>query len=133
MEFGEKELQAIRVDFEEAMKAVEAKHNVKIDLGNMSYTRGSNASAKLTIEAIDEEGVVQSKARLCYLRQGRVYGLKPEWIDQEFTAQNQTFRIDGLASRRRKMPVEVTDVNTGGTYNFPVATIIREMEKLSTS
>ena len=120
------ELDLFRKDFESGIKALEEKYNVKVDVGAFSYNReGTNFSCKLTTANVTEEtkGLTapQIKQRAAYQESAVLYGLKPEWLDQEFVSQGQKFKIIGLNRRASKRPVSCT--SQGKEYGFPTNSI----------
>jgi hypothetical protein len=120
------ELDLFRKELEATLKPLEEKYNVKLDLGGFSYNReGTTFSSKMTAANVTEEtkglSAPQIKQRAAFIERAVLYGLKPEWLDQEFQGQGQTFKIIGLNTRASKRPVSCT--SQGKEYGFPTDSI----------
>jgi hypothetical protein len=120
------ELDLFRKELEEALKPIEEKHSVALDVGAFSYNReGTSFTCKLTTANVTAEtkdlSATQIKQRAAYKESAVLYGLKPEWLDQEFEGQGQTFKIIGLNRRASKRPVSCT--SQGKEYGFPTESI----------
>jgi hypothetical protein len=56
------------------------------------------------------------------------YGLEPSDFGAEFTTgTGRTYRITGIAPRRRKYPISAEEVKTGKGYKFPALTVSRAL------
>jgi hypothetical protein len=118
-QFTNANLDLLREKVEGALAAVGEKHNVKFDLGRITYSpTDSTASAKLRFEAKTAEGKPIDRARLAWAEHCHRFNLKPEWLDQTFTAQERTYKITGLNPKRPRLPVEIT--SDGKTIACPV-------------
>lgn len=98
------------------------KFGVKISTGSASFSP-ANATMKLEIATISTDGVVESKERTAFIREARLYGLNPEWIDKEFTmlGSQQVCKVIGLNTRCHKSPV-ICDSN-GKRYKVSASTV----------
>ena len=79
----------------------------------------------LTLSVKDEAGVAQEPTRTAFSALASLYNLRPEWLDQTFDYRGRRFKVLGLNSRARKMPVIAKDVVSGRSYKFHPATVRR--------
>ncbi len=84
---------------------------LKQEAGRFSDT---SFTVKFTFQCVAEDGVPTEFARLAPM-----YGLTAEDFGREFTTYNGTYRITGIAPRRRKYPISAECVRTGKGYKFP--------------
>ena len=116
-------LQTFRVDFAEAVAALETQYHCKIALGNITYDAQSFRS-KLEVVMQNEDGVVETKERIDYKSHCHLIDLKPEWLDRSFIANGKTWTVVGLKPRATKRPVVVESAE-GGQYVFRAVDVIR--------
>jgi len=115
-----------RVDFAEAMKAVEEKHGLKIGIGNISYN-ATQFTSKITVVESDgtDRSVEDIKYEDAYKKSCQLFGLELEWLGAEFEGQGKSFKVIGLNTRASKRPVVCSCA--GQQYVFPADTIIRKL------
>ena len=116
-------LQTFRVDFTEAVKALEKQYHCKIALGNITYDAQSFRS-KLEVVMQDEDGVVETRERIDYKSHCRPFDLQPDWLDRSFIANGKTWTVVGLKPRATKRPV-VVQAADGKEYVFRAVDVIR--------
>lgn len=113
------ELKAMKADMILALKEVEKKHDVKIDLGNIVYDDFSfTVKTKVTKnEARTEEGEKLLFEKSCYF-----YGLKPNDYLYQFDAnvkgKRQKFEVIGFELSRSKFPIKARNTSTGDVMLF---------------
>jgi hypothetical protein len=56
-----------------------------------------------------EQAKQREEDRANYKRLASLFGLKPEWLDQQFTFKTRTMTVVGLAPNRRRFPVVAAD------------------------
>ena len=108
----------------------EKKYNVKVQLGNASYS-DSNATFKLEVSDVNADGSVLSKDAEAFQKQAKFFGLEPEDLGSTFKQNGQEFTICGLKPRSHKYPVLAKN-GKGQTYKFG-ADIVKMYLKLSAS
>lgn len=105
-----------RKDLKEALKAVEAKHDINLKIGSISYSPdGTGFTSKFTAvnTTVNGKNVAQIKFdRVCDL-----YGFKSSDFNREFTVRGQRLKLVGFNSRAPKNCCKIEDVNTGASYS----------------
>lgn len=113
-------LRTIRTDAEAALLDVAAKHGVQLTVGSGSFARdGSNASLKLEIAGIADDGQVMTKEATDFKRLASSFGLTPEDLGMTFTFNGKEFRLLGCNPRNYKNPIIAENVKNGKTYKMP--------------
>ncbi len=119
MTFNKANLNTIRADITAALKAVEKKHGVSFDLGNIRYS-DSNFRAKLECNsAADASGNTVNIDKANFERQAFLFDIAKDAFGKTFKSNGRTFTITGINSRAKKYPVNAVAAN-GDTYKFPV-------------
>jgi hypothetical protein len=120
-QFTNANLDLLREKVEAALAVVGEKYNVKFDLGRITYSpTDSTASAKLKFEAKTADGKQADHARLDWDKYSKIFGLKPEWIDQTFRSkEGDNYKITGLNPKKRRFPVETIRVSDGKIFGWP--------------
>lgn len=95
-------LDLIRVDLKAALEAVGQKHGVQLQLGRGSYTQ-LNATLKLEINAIGEDGVVTKEAG-DLKRYANMLGLTNEHLTQVFKLGNESYVLSGYRAKASAKP-----------------------------
>jgi len=125
MEITPGNLRHFRVEFVEAMVALEEKYGLKIELGNITYDN-NEFRGRLTCSDTSNLEKGQSprdkKLEEDYKNHCQVFGLKPEWLGQTFISNGEKMTIVGLKTRASKRPVVVNNENGGG-YVFPADSV----------
>jgi hypothetical protein len=112
-------LRTIRVDAEAALLDVAAKHGVQLTFGNGSFARdGSNASLKLEIAGITDNGDVLTKEATDFKRYASSFGLTPEDLGTTFTHNGKQFKLLGCNPRNHKYPIIAQNVKNGKRYKL---------------
>tara|TARA_Y100000310_G_scaffold67277_1_gene62591 strand:+ start:29290 stop:29754 length:465 start_codon:yes stop_codon:yes gene_type:complete len=127
-EFNKNSCDAIASLIEKELEALAEAHGVSIVRGRGTYT-GPTFTLKLEIAVKNEDGTVVDRAAVDFTRhmedEYNPYGLKPEHLGAEFTANGGTYVITGLKPRNRKMPIIASRKGTDSSYKFPA----REVRK----
>lgn len=121
-------MQEICDDVHKAIESVGKKHGVVLARGRSLYSNESTGTIKIEIAALSDNGVVMDKYRAEWLDLAKrdllsSRGLKPEWLDKQFTTHQGTFTIYGLSPTRSKYGVQCRRVDNGKLYGFPYKTI----------
>jgi hypothetical protein len=120
MEMNSKTLDNFRADFNEAMKELEKKYGVSVDLGNMRYTNDFFRS-KIEVTNIGQNGEDAEKAKFCMFC-GK-YGFSIDDYKKEFEHQGITFQLIGFDTRKRKRPCICKDLGSNREYVFTPETL----------
>jgi hypothetical protein len=120
-------LKVIRSELDAAIATVASKHGIALRIGSARFDE-SSATFKLEVAVKRVDGTVISRERADFTRYADMYNLDPAWLDGIFQLNGQTFKITGLAVKRRKRPVNASDP-TGKGYIFSVETIKQLMGK----
>ena len=115
-------IKLLRAELDAAVYDVAQKYGISLKFGNASFTPNS-ATIKLNVAIKTADGTVVNREREDFTKYAEMYDLKPEWLDKTFVNGGKTFKITGLAMKRRKNPVMATCVSTGKGYIFPTFTI----------
>ena len=113
MQINREMLQQFRVDFKEAVKDLEKKYGLVLELGRISFGN-DNFSGKL--EARAGTDIIDANATE-FNRYCSWYNLKPkDFMSTVRGGDGRMYQITGLARNSRKYPIRVKDVITGKTY-----------------
>jgi len=107
----------LRDALQEALASVEEEHNVKVHVGNASY---SNSNATFKVEVADiVEGNVITKEVSDFKKYANLYGLIAEDLGKTVKNFNgEKYKIAGLKPRSKKYPIIMEQVGTGTSYKF---------------
>lgn len=115
-------LRALANEIEDALQDIAKKHNVSIKRGNGSYGE-TNATLKLEISDISENGTVLDKEAETFLSMATIYGFKPDDLNKVFTSNGSKYSISGLNTRRSKYPISAIRLSDGGKYKFTATSV----------
>ena len=118
MEFNKPILRAMRVHLETVLIDFEKKFDVKVSVGSMRYSE-TNAKIPLSIDCINDDGVVETKEVVAFKNQAQFYGLSPDNLHQEFAIGKDTYKITGLNTSAKKYPIQAIGKD-GKRYKFAV-------------
>ena len=113
-------LRNFRVDFAEAVKDLEAKYGIIIELGNIKFSI-DNFEAKLIAKEGDSKEDVNEAEFRSYCRS---YGLEPSDFDRRFTystligGDGEDYIIIGIKPSKRTYPIICRRVRDNKTYGF---------------
>lgn len=105
-------LKIIAPQIDADLDAVFAKYGLKVRQRRVS-TDPSSGSVKWSIQTSDTnqrdaDGDLTTPEREHFKQFGRLYQLKPEWLDQSITLNSTSYKISGLRANARKNPVCLT-------------------------
>ena len=111
-------LKNFRTEFKDAVKELEEKHGIVINLGNISYS-GSNFTGKLEVrlDSVDPNQKYIDTFKRCY----KLYGLEEDMLNKSFRANGETLKFVGLDRKKRNYPC-ICEGN-GKSYKFSVEQI----------
>lgn len=113
-----------RTDFDNAMKALQDKYDVTIDLGNIGYSN-TEFSSKITVKprTIDGKGIEQVE----FEKACKLYGFEPDHYLAHFELQGKAFELYGFNHRARKSPMQIRELATGKCYKTSEETVKRKL------
>ena len=117
-----KNLDQIRKDIDEALKAVSEKHGVNFKMGAMRYT---DVNFKTTLEAtlIDSSGK-DAKAEKEWNRAVLTGLVQRDWRNQPFTWEDgKKFQVVGFDSKKKKNKIVLEEIKTGKRFGCSIRTI----------
>lgn len=112
-------LHDFRKDFQDAIKTLEQKYGLVIELGRINFT-ATSFEAKFDAKEGDSKEDINEKEFKQYCK---MYGLSPEDYDRRFTYKGEDYIIVGIRPSKRKYPIACTRVSDGVTYSFTVGAI----------
>ncbi len=102
-----KMLNDFRADFAEAMKALEQKYGLVIELKTIHFSYDSFDGKLEAKEGASKEDVFKKE----FERDCVAVGLVPEDYGQIFTQQSKQYKIVGIDLAKRKYPIIIEDIN----------------------
>lgn len=112
MEFTKKEFTSFRNDVEEALKSLEEKYGVTIDVGHISYSE-FDFTAQLKVTKND--GKTDGR-KLLFEQYCRLYGFEPEDYERELNLSGKVFKLVGFNPRSPKNCCSIYCEADNGTY-----------------
>ena len=114
-------LPRIRNDINAALAAVEAKHNIRFNIGRITYETGSNFRTKLeAVSTADHSGNAINPDKIQFEKNAWRVGVKKDAFGQKFTSGRKHFTITGINTRAKKYPINAVTAS-GKRYKFPVS------------
>tara|TARA_R110002020_G_scaffold8645_2_gene34354 strand:+ start:5290 stop:5724 length:435 start_codon:yes stop_codon:yes gene_type:complete len=125
-------LKSINADVASALKAVEEKYGISVNIKNAHYTDGTTGDAKLMYSIVSADGNTMTeeatafKERIQYWDNGNAtQKLAAEDLFQKFTCQGKEFKVVGLRTRARKQPILAQEVSSGKEFIFTYESVLR--------
>ena len=112
-------------DVLEALKDVETKYGVVIDLPNLQFSAEAIYAKLVAKEGEDKADVNQQE----WNQYCKYFGLDKEDFDRMFTWKTRKYVIVGVRPSKRKYPIACRCVENGETYNFPISIIQQCLNK----
>lgn len=106
-------LNDFRKDFEQAVRSLEDKYNLKLELGTITYNE-LNQNFTASLKALDNRGGEQAS----FNRYCSWYGLTPEDYKKRFIDRRHVYEIVGIDTRSKKYPIIVRDIETGNEVRY---------------
>lgn len=113
-------LNQFRQDFEQAVSALEAKYQIKMDLGRITYDE-QGFRGKLTAVA-NSQDESNSIMELNFKNNAEQYGLKANDLGKSFMSKGRSLKIVGLNPRARRFPIIAEDL-VGNKFAVTVSTV----------
>lgn len=105
-----------------ALEAVAAEFGVRVKYKSGRYG-SSTADLKFEFAEVSEDGTVQSRETEAFTRLAEVYGLHPNDLGRQFKVRQNVYRITGLNTRARKMPIQAERCSDGRGFKFPESVV----------
>ena len=119
MEFNKETLNQFRGDFNSAIKSLQEKYGITIQMNSIRYD-DNGFQSKLTVvnsDSVDENSKVNPKWKTDFLRNTYSLGFKPEDFGKVVKYQGKTGKIAGAQPRKPNLIVELQ----GRFYAVPAA------------
>ena len=121
-------LKTIRKDIETALSMVEATHNMKFDIGRITY-QSNTFTCKLKA-AISNDGQDVDFGRANWDAHCRRFGFTKNDFGKSFeSSTGRNFTICGIAERSTKYPILGKSHEDGEVYKHQVRVVMRELAK----
>jgi len=122
MNFNRKNLPGFRLEIEQALAAVEAKHNVKFDLGRITFTE-SNFRTKLECTSTaDRSGNTVDPRQVKFDQNSWRFNIAKDAFGKTFTKGGRKYKIVGLNPRAKKYPLNCEAPN-GQQWKMPITSL----------
>ena len=112
-QFNKANLQSLRTEIDNALKAVENQFGIKLHAGNASFS-GNEVTFKLKGNTIGEGGTVITKEATNWDRYKVFNGMNHLSVGDQITIQGKSYTLTGYNTRARKAPVEFKDSRGNG-------------------
>ena len=112
-QFNKANLQSLRTEIDNALKAVENQFGIKLHAGNASFS-GNEVTFKLKGNTIGEGGTVITREATNWNRHRGLHGMDHLSVGDQITIQGKSYTLTGYNTRARKAPVEFKDSRGNG-------------------
>ena len=112
-QFNKANLQSLRTEIDDALKAVENQFGIKLHAGNASFS-GNEVTFKLKGNTIGEGGTVITREATNWNRHRGLHGMDHLSVGDQITIQGKSYTLTGYNTRARKAPVEFKDSRGNG-------------------
>ena len=131
-QFDKRNLQALRVEMDNALQAISNKYGITIKAGNASYS-GNECTFKVKLNTTGTDGTVITKEAKTWdlykgLTHGPLDGLKHLSVGDKITISGNTYILSGFNTRARKAPVNFKN-SAGAGYKCSVRMLQMENSK----
>lgn len=126
-QFNKANLQALRVEMDNALKSLEKKFGITIKAGNASFS-GNECTFKVKLNTTGSDGTAITKEAKAWDIYKGTHGLDHLNIGDKITIQGNTYTLTGYNTRARKAPINFTDYRGKG-YKCSVRMLANENSK----
>ena len=126
-QFNKANLQVLRTEIDNALKAVENQFGIKLHAGNASFS-GNEVTFKLKGNTIGEGGTVITREATNWNRHRGLHGMDHLSVGDQITIQGKAYTLTGFNTRARKAPVEFQD-SLGRCYKCSMRMLQMENSK----
>ena len=110
-------LQNFRKDFVEAVKDLQAKYNINIELGTIHFG-ADEFSCKLVAKEV-EGGSKDDLMEKEFYKYCSNYNLTPSDFLAKFEYRGDVYQVVGIRTSKRKYPIVCKNLNNNLMYGFP--------------
>lgn len=125
--FDKLTVRSLRADIKQALKSVEQRHGITVDLGNARFTDTQTTYQLKLIVTDPLTGTPQTAEREAFINNAEFFGLDPSWLDQTFLMDGEQYKIRGLKTTARRYQVQVTRTSDGKHFKMSSKMVRREM------
>lgn len=119
MKLNRETLPNLRAEILADLEKLGKKHGVHFSFSGGSYSPcGTNATLKLELALIGENGVVEDKTRADFRQAAYMYGLAATDLDRVFQSGGREFKLVGLKTRSHRTPFICESTTDGKRYLF---------------
>lgn len=123
--FDRRTLQILRASVDEVLAQVAAKHGINARTGTIRFSpTGGNCSLTVEFATVSETGEVKTREADTFVQYAEMEGLKPESLNQEFTAGRERYKIVGMATTSRRDRILVLKLSNQKQYWMNAATVL---------
>mgnify|MGYP005996363937 FL=1 len=126
-QFNKANLQVLRTEIDNALKAVENQFGIKLHAGNASFS-GNEVTFKLKGNTIGEGGTVITREATNWDRYKGLNGMSHLSVGDQITIQGKSYTLTGYNTRAKKAPVEFKD-SLGRCYKCSMRMLQMENSK----
>lgn len=126
-QFNKANLQVLRTEIDNALKAVENQFGIKLHAGNASFS-GNEVTFKLKGNTIGEGGTVITREATNWDRYKGLHGMDHLSVGDQITLQGKSYTLTGYNTRAKKAPVEFKD-SLGRCYKCSMRMLQMENSK----
>ena len=126
-QFDKTNLQALRVEMDNALQAISNKYGITIKAGNASYS-GNECTFKVKCNTKATDGTVITKEAKDWDRYKGLHGVDHLSVGDKITIQGSPYILTGFNSRARKAPINFKN-SVGSGYKCSVRMLLNENSK----
>jgi hypothetical protein len=126
-QFDNRNLQALRVEMDNALQAISNKYGITIKAGNASYS-DNECTFKVKCNTKDTDGTVITKEAKDFDRHKGLHGLWHLNVGDNITIQGSPYILTGFNTRARKAPINFKN-SAGAGYKCSVRMLLMENSK----
>ena len=112
-QFNKANLQSLRTEIDNALKAVENQFGIKLHAGNASFS-GNEVTFKLKGNTISEGGTVITREATNWDRHRGLHGMDHLSVGDQIKIQGKNYILTGFNTRARKAPINFKDLRGNG-------------------
>lgn len=120
MEINKQTLKNFREDFKEVVKALEEKHNCKVELGNISYGE-DRFTSKVTV--LDASVSKEDREKTEFEKYCGAFGFEKSDYLKEVTINGEVHELYGFKTKASKNTCKIRSKSSGQQYVCPKTTI----------
>ena len=126
-QFDKTNLQALRVEMDNALQAISNKYGITIKAGNASFS-GNECTFKVKLNTKGTDGTVITKEAKDFDRYKGLHGMDHLSVGDTIYIQGSPYILTGFNTRARKAPINFTN-SVGSGYKCSVRMLLNENSK----